>query len=303
MNLYNKYRPQSFEEVIGNEEAIVGIEALLEKKQRPHVFLLTGPTGCGKTTIARIIANNVGASEGEIIELDSAQFRGIDTIRDLRKQSQYKPLDGDTRVWIIDEVHQLSKDAQNAMLKSLEDTPDHIYYILCTTDPQKLLPTIIGRCSHHIVSTLQDKELMRLIRNVVKGEGEKLTKQVYEQIMGDSLGHPRNAIQILEKVLSVPEEQRLSVAQKTAEEQNQSIELCRALMRKAGWKEIALILKGLKDQDPEGIRRHILGYLQGVLLSKRNDGAAEVMEEFLEPFYASGFPGLVFACYSAVNAE
>ncbi|MFW6174121.1 MAG: ATP-binding protein [Elusimicrobiota bacterium] len=298
-SLYNKYRPKSFEEVVGNESTVVSLQESCENKVCPHVILFTGPTGCGKTTLARIVAKEVGAEE--TIEIDSAQFRGIDTVRDIRKQSQYVPLKGNVRAYIIDEVHQMSKDAQEGMLKILEDPPEHAYFILCTTEPQKLKPTLVGRCSQYSVGPLEEKELVKLLMKIVKGEGEKITKNVYDQIVGDSFGHPRNAIQILEQVLKAPNDRRISVAKKVAEQQSQSIELCRALIRGAGWKEISLILKGLKDEDPEGVRRHVLAYLQSVLLSESNDRVAAIMEDFLENFYSSGFAGLVYACYSATN--
>jgi hypothetical protein len=124
---------------------------------------------------------------------------------------------------------------------------------------------------------------------------------IYEQIIQDSLGHPRNALQILEQVLSVPEEQRLQVAKRTAEQQSESIELCRALLGNSGWMKTATILSGLKDQEPESIRRHVLGYCQAILLKADNPKAGLVMELFIEPFYNTGFPGLVFACYSVVK--
>lgn len=302
MSLYNKHRPLSFSDVVGNEQMIASLQPMIEDPSKsPHSFLLSGPTGTGKTTIARIVANELGADTSQIIEIDSAQFRGIDTVRDIRKQSQYAPLYGGIRVWIIDEVHQLSKDAQNGMLKILEDTPKHIYFILCTTEPQKLLPTIVGRCSHHTTKVLTDKEMFELLRSVVKAEGELLTKEIYRQIINDSFGHPRNALTILQKVLFADGEQRMEVAKQTAEEQSQSIELCRALLRGAGWKEVALILRGLKDQDAEGIRRHVLGYSQAVLLKSSNDKAAQIIEELFEPLYNIGFPGLVLACYAITN--
>lgn len=143
--------------------------------------------------------------------------------------------------------------------------------------------------------------MFALLRRVVKEENESLAKPVYEQITQDSMGHPRNALQILDQVLRVPSEQRLEVAQRSAEQQSQSIELCRALLGHHGWKKVAAILTGLKDQEPESIRRHVLGYAQSVLLKSENDVAALVIEEFRDPLYDIGFPGLVYSCYSVVK--
>ena len=298
MGLYQKYRPNSLNTFLGNESTVVALESVLEKSEIPHVFLFSGPTGCGKTTLARIVSKMVGAGDNDISEIDSADFRGIDTIREIRKLSQYKPLSGDSRVWILDECHKLSNDAQNALLKQLEDTPDHVFFFLCTTEPHKLLPTIKGLCSTYEVNVLPEATMVKLLRRITKKEGGEVSKKVLERIAEDSQGHPRNAINILEKVLAVPVENQMEVAKKSAEEQSQSIELCRALLRQASWKEISTILKGLKEDDPEAVRRHVIGYTAAVLLGKNNALAAAILEEFIEPFYNSGYAGLVFACYS-----
>ena len=303
MSLYLKYRPQTFDGVVGNAEAVASIQNMVKDPETcPHVFLLHGPTGCGKTTIGRIIANELNCEGNDLSELDTADFRGIDTIREIRKQSQFVPLESDVRVWILDECHKLTGDAQNALLKILEDTPKHVYFILCTTEPNKLIPTIRGRCSQFQLNTLNEKQMMRLLRTVVKAEGENLARVVYEQIIQDSLGHPRNALQILDQVLRVDPDNRLEVSKRVAEEQSLSIELCRALIKGAGWKEVSTILQGLKNQDAESIRRHVLGYSESVLLKSDNSRAAHIIEEFYEPLYNVGFPGLVYCCYSVVKS-
>ena len=300
MTLYLKYRPQTFEEVIGNENIISAISEMV-KKECPHSILLHGATGCGKTTIGRIIAKELDCKGYDLREVDSADFRGIDTVREIRKQSQFRPLESTCRVWIIDECHKMTNDAQNALLKILEDTPKHVYFILCTTEPQKLLPTIKGRCSQFQVNLLSEKEMFRLLKNIVKAEEETITKNIYEQIIQDSVGHPRNALQILDQVLRVDTEKRLEIAKKSAVEQSQSIELCRALLKNEGWKSISSILRGLQEQDPESIRRLVLGYCNSILLKSENDRAGLIMEEFIEPFYNTGWPGLTFACYSILK--
>lgn len=302
MSLYLKYRPKDWDEVRGNQLVVDTLKSLIDQGSAcPHSFLLSGPTGCGKTTIARIIASKLNCVGGDLQEIDSADFRGIDTVRDIRKQSQYAPLESTCRVWIIDECHKMTNDAQNALLKILEDTPSHIYFVLCTTDPQKLLPTIKGRCSQFQVSPLNENQMISLLRTTVKLEGRSLPKIVYEQIAQDSLGYSRNALQILEQVLQVDPEHQLEVAKKSAEQQSQTIELCRALFKKAPWKAVATILSGIKDQDPETIRRQVLGYSQVVLLKEDNVQAGIILESFMEPFFNSGFPQLVLACYSVVK--
>jgi DNA polymerase-3 subunit gamma/tau len=305
MSLYQKHRPTELEELKGNENTISALNKLLSKDDCPHAFLLSGPTGCGKTTLGRIIGSKLNCIGSDFREVNSADFRGIDTIRDIIKQTAYKPLEGACRVWMIDECHRLTADAQSALLKVLEDCPAHVYFILCTTDPQKLLPTIIGRCSQFTVQLLSEDQIASLVRKVAKLEGEKLDKEVWEQIAIDSQGHARNALQILEQVLAVEPEQRFEMAKRSAEEQSQTIELCRALLDQKGtvtWKKVALILTGLQDQDPETIRKAVLGYCKTILLKgNENQRAIMVMEIFLDNLYSSGFPGLIYYCYSVMK--
>lgn len=302
MSLYLKYRPTSLDEIFGNEIVKESLIKALQGKDCPHAFLLHGFKGCGKTTIGRIIAKELNCSESDFHELDSADFRGIDTIREIRKRCQLMAMQGDVIVWLLDECHQISKDGQHALLKLLEDTPKHVYLILCTTDPQKLLLTIRDRCMQLEVKPLSEKQMIRLLHKIVHSENERLDKEIYEQIIQDSLCHPRAALQILDQVLSVSPDLRLKVAEKQAERQNQSIELCRALLQNTGWKKVQNILNGLKNEEPETIRRMVLGYCQAVLLKNDNEKAGLIMEEFIEPFFNTGFAGLVYACYSIVKS-
>ena len=244
MSLYHKYRPDSLQQVKGNTEIVSALEGMLSKpKTMPHVFMFHGPTGFGKTTLGRIIGNLLGVSQNDFQEIDSADFRGIDTIREIRRNANYKPINSPYRIYLLDEMHQLSKDAQNALLKILEDTPSHVVFILCTTDPQKVLPTVKNRCSQFQVKPLSDREMKGLLKNVCRKEGEKLDVEVMDQIILDSNGQPRSALQILEQVLNTNEENRLEAAKQTAQEQSQSIELCRALIGNSGWKKVSTILQ------------------------------------------------------------
>jgi DNA polymerase III gamma/tau subunit len=302
MSLYLKYRPKTLDQIKGNTDILVALEGMLEDMQTcPHSFLLHGQTGCGKTTLARIIAERLGCSGTDFTELNSADVRGIDTVREIIKNSQLLAMGGKSRVWVIDECHKMTGDAQNALLKILEDTPSHVYFILCTTDPQKLLATVKGRCVQFQLTSLTEQQMFGLLRKIVRDEKEDIEKEVYDQIINDAQGLPRNALQILEQVLSVPKDRQLEIARQTALVQTQGIDLCRALIKRESWGKVRRILEGLKDQEAETIRRIVLGYCQAVLLKEENDVAGLIMEEFINPFYDSGFPQLTYACYTVTK--
>jgi DNA polymerase-3 subunit gamma/tau len=303
MNLYNKIRPDSLDKIVGNIDIVSYLKNVLSKpKTCPQVFLFHGPRGCGKTTFARIIANELGCSGLDYIEVDTAIFRGIDSVRDWRQKSRYYTVKGGFRVWVIDEVHKMTTDAQNACLKLFEEPPKKNIFILCTTDPQKLLPTVKDRCTKLAVKPLKDDEIFSLLKSILKKEGKKIKTKVIDQIVIDAEGLPRNAIQILDKVLGVSPDQQLKFAKQSADEQRESYELCKALISaNSSWLKVRNILTGLKGQEPEGIRRHILAYAQSVLLKGENDVAALVIDEFWEPLYNIGFPGLVLCCYKVIK--
>jgi DNA polymerase-3 subunit gamma/tau len=302
MSLYHKYRPKGLRGIVGNTQVVASLKTMLNAPDlMPHSYLLSGPTGCGKTTIGRIIKNTLDVSDNDFIEINSSEMRGIDTVRDIIKNSQYKPLESDYRIYLIDECHKMTNDAQNAFLKPLEDTPKHIIFILCTTEPEKLIKAVLGRCQTFQLERLSEPQMETLLKRIIKKEGDELDEKVLSQIIETGEGHPRDSIQILEQVLNTAPENRLEAAKISSEEKSESYELCKALIADNSWKKIRPILVGLKGQDAEKIRRHVLGYAQAVLLRSENDKAGLIMEEFIEPFYHTGFPQLVYACYSVVK--
>ena len=306
MSLYKQYRPPKLKKVYGNKEVVSSLSNHIEKKTIPQVILFTGETGTGKTTLARILANELNATKN-LTEMDSAQFTGIDVIRDIRKKSRFIPIGGGAKVFIMDEVHMISSAAQEGFLKELEDTPKNVYYFLCTTNPEKLKPTLKGRCIQYQLELLSDEDMKSLLEYVVKKEKETLHKKVYKSIVNNAKGHPRNALNILEQVLSVSEKKRLKIAKNYEVEESESILLCRSLLNQEGYDKAQIILKGLKNQNAESIRRHVLGYCQSVLLG--NDWksshlkAAMILEEFSEPTYDMGFVQIIKSCFDYYHSE
>ena len=304
MELYRKYRPSTLDEMVGNEATIKSLKAELENGS--HVFLFTGPAGCGKTTLARIIAKEVGAGDLSIKEINSAENRGIDTAREVQEQMRYNPSDGDALVWIFDECHQWLAPVQNAFLKALEDTPEHVYFFLCTTDPQKLITPLKTRCSIINVKPLTNDEMTYLLKRTARSEGIKIGSEVYERICEMAQGGSRKGLKLLAKVLYLEsDEERLEVLKiDDASDNPETIELCRALLQKdCTWSKLAFLLKTLDLSEPERVRQAVMGYMNSVLLNgKASVEAVSAMQAFSSAdSYRNGKFSITVACLDALD--
>lgn len=304
MSLYHKYRPTKLEDIVGNTAVIASISALFIGSRReayPSAYLLTGPSGTGKTTTARILAGKLGCDPADVQEIDSADFRGIDTIRDIRQKMRLKPLNGPVRAYILDEVAQLSRDAMSALLKALEDPPAHVYFMLATTDPQKLLPTIRNRCLTFEMQPLPSNRMEYLLKKVCRQEGKEATTAAISKIITNAHGSARAALVMLDSVIDLaPELMEASVGLSGEMEKN-VIGLCRVLMAKSTWTQVRAVLKALEEVEPEKVRQAVLGYCANTLLNGDNPKAYLVLDSFKEPFYSAGKAQLVRACYEATN--
>ena len=162
--LYRKYRPETWSEVIGQDHIVKVISGGLKAGKVAHAYLLCGPRGTGKTTIARIIARELGTSANDINEMDAASNRGIDDIRNINENVRTLPFDSKYKIYILDEVHMFTKDAWNALLKTIEEPPEHVIFILATTELEKVPETIISRCQSFIFKKPNDAILSEHIK-------------------------------------------------------------------------------------------------------------------------------------------
>ena len=200
--LYRKYRPKSFSEVLGQDHIVKVLEISVETNKVSHAYLFVGSRGTGKTSVARIFAKEIGVSENDLYEIDAASNRGIEDIRALRDGARVLPFDSKYKVYIIDEVHMLSKDAWGALLKTLEEPPKHVIFILATTEIHKVPETIISRCQVFTFRKASDVISKNMILEISKKEGFDLDNSTAEliAILGD--GSFRDALGTLQKVLN-----------------------------------------------------------------------------------------------------
>jgi DNA polymerase-3 subunit gamma/tau len=205
--LYRKYRPQRFDDVVGQEQVVALLTGAIKQHKIGHAYLFCGGRGTGKTSVARIFAREVGCSDQDIIELDAASNRGIDEVRELRDAVRTAPFSSRYKVYILDEAHMLTKEASNALLKTLEEPPSHIIFILATTDPDKLPQTIVSRCQKVIFKQPDRETLAERILYVAHKEGNnKFDIDTARVIASQGKGSYRDALGLLEAMLTTFEE-------------------------------------------------------------------------------------------------
>lgn len=299
MPLHLDYRPKDFDEFIENKGVIDSLKNFMAREDRPHTYLFTGNSGTGKTTLARIFANKLKSKD--ITEINSSNNRGIDTARDIISMMQYKPLEGEIKVYIIDEVHNSTKDWQQAMLKPLEDTPKHVYFFLCTTNPEKLITALKNRCTIFHTQPLKRHIILSYLKNICEKENINLSEDILNEVSDSSDGALRQALITLDQIREAEKENISEIIRQSKIEEQQIINLCRRLLKPGiKWKQIAKTIKGI-EAEPENVRRAVIGYMSSVLLNNENDTAALIIDCFKDNFYNTGKGGLILACYEVLK--
>ena len=215
--LYRKYRSKNLDEIVGQDHVTMVLRRALEKDRVAHAYLLTGPRGVGKTSIARIMAHEINdlpytdeTSHLDIIEIDAASNTSVDDVRDLRDKARIAPVSAKRKIYIIDEVHMLSKAAFNALLKILEEPPEHIVFILATTDVDKLPPTIISRTQQFHFRAIQADEASKHLREIAKAENIKISDDALSMIAERGAGSFRDSISTLDQIASLAGDEEIT---------------------------------------------------------------------------------------------
>ncbi|MFL5935397.1 MAG: DNA polymerase III subunit gamma/tau [Gaiellaceae bacterium] len=224
--LYRKYRPQDFDEVVGQEPVVRTLKNAISAGQVRQAYIFAGPRGTGKTSLARILAKGLNCANGptpnpdrtchacvaiangsslDVIEMDAASQRGIDDIREIRERVVLQPAEGRYKVYILDEAHQLTDAAWNALLKLIEEPPPHLVFVFCTTDLSKVLPTVRSRCQTFVFARPRLPELVRYLRRVADGESIQVPDQALALVARGARGSFRDAVSTLDQLASATE--------------------------------------------------------------------------------------------------
>jgi DNA polymerase-3 subunit gamma/tau len=285
MSLYLRYRPKTLDELKGQDPIQKTLKNAFVSQKISHAYLFSGPRGTGKTSTARLVASSLSCSTDEqreqaregrfidIIEIDAASNRGIEEIRALKEKINFSPVISSVKVYIIDEVHMLTKEAFNALLKTLEEPPSHAYFILATTEVHKIPETILSRCQHFSFSALSEKDIQEQLEYVCKSEGVEYEKEALGIIAKHSFGGMRNALSSLEQVISHGKVTESEVALVLGiSVRSESKNFAFALLEGETKKAMSLLSEVLGDGvNISAFLRDVLFVLREYLLSAEND--------------------------------
>lgn len=307
MELYKAYRPRTFCEIVGSQATVKAITQKLAKNALPHFILLTGPSGCGKTTVARIIKEELNCSNDDFLEFNCANRNGVELAREIERDYRKKPIGGGIRIYYLDECHQLTRACEESLLKPLEDTPAHCYFIFATTDPQKIIPTIKTRATEYKMSALTYSEISGLIDMVCESEEiDLMTEDVKSGIWDCCGGSARLALVLLDKIIDLTPCEMQEVLEEAKSSEVASFELLKGLFHWgcSGWAPVANALAN-NNEDPESIRRYLRACAANQLVDPKKSAnhkrAFEILQCTDVLFYDK--MALIQACFDIVCGE
>lgn len=299
--LYKKYRPKDFDEIYGNEAVVNSIVRKLEENDLPHFMILAGPPGCGKTTVSRILKQKLEVRDMDFTEINAATQNGVDVARDIGQKCQYKPLGkGKNRLWLFDEAHRLTAACLAAMLKTLEDTPEHAYFIFATSEDKKLSDAIRSRATIFNMKPLTDSQMTKLLNDIAEKEDIEVPDEIIEKIVEVSLGQSRNALVALDAVKNLPKSKMKEAVEQSMQAESKCFDLLKALLWGRGdWASIAKVLKDF-NEDPEQTRRYLMtaacNQLKDPAKAKNHEASFQLAYSMKKPFYDNAMNDLIFAC-------
>lgn len=291
-----RYRPQTLRDVIGQSSAVTALQNLLQGQTVPHSYLFTGPSGVGKTTLARIIGKRkyLDVMSLNVLEIDAATNSGIDDMRQIKSHVDTPAFGGNPRrLLIIDECHSLSKNAWQSWLKIIEEPPEHLYIAFCTTEAVKVPKTIKTRCHSFHLQYVRTKEICNLLDEILFAEQEKLPSDSIRIIANKADGSVRQALVYLSMCIGVKDKAEvLSILEEVDEADDLPIQICRALVNNKTFWQVMELINQLDNDNVEGIRILTTNYVAKVLLgmkkgNKKAGWMLQILEEMSEPFNPS----------------
>lgn len=295
-------RPTTFEAVVGNLGAVSALRKQLESDSKPVAYVLSGPPGTGKTTLAYLIAKSLGISD--ITEVNASDQNGIEDVRELVRLSAFRPFSGSMKAVILDEAHRLTEPAQNVLLKPMEDPRNPTIWIIATTEPGKLLPALRRRCFPVVLRGLQPEEVALLVKRAAAAAGgQKPTQELVEALASSGMTSPGEIVMATERwVRGVPAaEAAIAVGQ----HEPLYADVARAVLQ-GNWSKTAELLKGIKTADVRGLRAVLAAFFGPALLdcplgSTRGDGISAAIRGLA--MYQSYEDGVAYNTTRAVLYE
>lgn len=289
MSLHTTHRPGTFKEIVGQDKAVNSLERVL-KDGRAHSFILSGGSGLGKTTLARVAANALcggKANQSNLVEIDAASATGIDAMREVANRSHYRAIgESAIKVMIVDEAHKLSNSAWTSLLKIIEEPPAHTYWFFCTTEPGKIPRAIQTRCLKYELAPVDELLIYELLVKVTAAEKLKVSEEVLEAIAEGAGNSPRAALVALEQCLYCETAGEARALMRSAGQSKGVIDLCRLLASGRGrnWAAAMKIVNQLEGVEAESVRIVVCNYFQTALLNTKSDDKARELLCLLEPF-------------------